>query len=309
MSCICFGRRRTAFTLIEVLVVVAIIALLAAILLPSLRAARDQAKVVQCLANLGTLGKACMAYINSERDRFCFGTVGYDSSGPYPILASWYFGGNRGQDSGKLGSGPPGSGYVEGSLGDWGPAERPLNRYVYPGKLGLDQRPLRQPGPLRVYECPADSGGRWNGVPSEKLQEATTCYLETGSSYGENTNWWAYVDNEMKVDSTINRRARLLHLMDRFVPIMRKKGASRAILLYEDPADWSLSTGLMTFGGFPKGFRVMGWHNKYDVHSLLFLDGHAASLYVDWSKNLPDPPTKLVSGTSTWVSHQEVGDR
>ncbi len=46
------GRRKSAFTLIEVLVVVAIIALLVAILLPSLVQARAQAKVARCTSNV-----------------------------------------------------------------------------------------------------------------------------------------------------------------------------------------------------------------------------------------------------------------
>lgn len=56
--------RRDAFTLIELLVVVAIISLLISILLPSLNRARDQAKLVQCLSQLRSLGMA--AYFYSE---------------------------------------------------------------------------------------------------------------------------------------------------------------------------------------------------------------------------------------------------
>ncbi len=59
-------RRRTrgAFTLIEVLVVVAIIALLMAILLPALREARDQTRVTMCLTNLHDFGTAMFQYSN-----------------------------------------------------------------------------------------------------------------------------------------------------------------------------------------------------------------------------------------------------
>ncbi len=55
------GSRR-GFTLIEVLVVVAIIALLIAILLPSLKAARDQARIVACTTNLHDFGTALYTY-------------------------------------------------------------------------------------------------------------------------------------------------------------------------------------------------------------------------------------------------------
>lgn len=56
------------FTLIELLVVVAIIVVLIAILLPSLGQARRQAQAVGCLANMSALGKAALAYAQTNSD-------------------------------------------------------------------------------------------------------------------------------------------------------------------------------------------------------------------------------------------------
>ncbi len=55
------------FTLIEVLVVVAIISILLSILLPSLRAARDQAKCVVCAARLKQWGLAFECYAAANK--------------------------------------------------------------------------------------------------------------------------------------------------------------------------------------------------------------------------------------------------
>lgn len=53
---------RHGFTLIEVLVVVAILALLVAILLPSLKAARQEARIVACQANCRQIGNIMASY-------------------------------------------------------------------------------------------------------------------------------------------------------------------------------------------------------------------------------------------------------
>ncbi len=66
----CARNRRSAFTLIEVLVVVAIIALLVAILLPSLARARKQARSTVCLSYLEQQGKAAMTYAHETRGFF-----------------------------------------------------------------------------------------------------------------------------------------------------------------------------------------------------------------------------------------------
>jgi prepilin-type N-terminal cleavage/methylation domain-containing protein len=56
-----------AFTLVELLVVISIIALLISILLPSLRSARDQAKLLKCLAHMRGTGTG-MANFASDHD-------------------------------------------------------------------------------------------------------------------------------------------------------------------------------------------------------------------------------------------------
>ena len=64
------GADRQAFTLLELLVVIGIIALLVALLIPAVSRAREKARDAQCRANLRQICAATLAYVADHDGRF-----------------------------------------------------------------------------------------------------------------------------------------------------------------------------------------------------------------------------------------------
>lgn len=85
------GRNnKRAFTLVELLVVISIIALLLAILMPSLQKVREQTKKITCLSGLRQLGLGCYLYAMDNNDKLPPATTSGVSSGTYKIyMGGW----------------------------------------------------------------------------------------------------------------------------------------------------------------------------------------------------------------------------
>jgi prepilin-type N-terminal cleavage/methylation domain-containing protein len=105
-------RPRPGFTLVEILIVTAIVALLAALLFPAFAKARESARQTSCLSNLHQIGMAVTMYSQDNGGRYPFSLAGLV---PSQIRASGGPGNTSNHDQGDFN--PNGTG---GSPGDPG---------------------------------------------------------------------------------------------------------------------------------------------------------------------------------------------
>jgi prepilin-type N-terminal cleavage/methylation domain-containing protein len=136
---------KRAFTLVELLVVIAVIAVLIALLLPSLQAARQQAMSVECLSNLRTAGQFMMIYANQNRGYLpeCV----YNSVARLPL------------ENGNSGVLNPATGKTHRYPGIRQALDRIANPNTPGGRIpvsgGTTVNPLWHIGNLKVFYCPA----------------------------------------------------------------------------------------------------------------------------------------------------------
>lgn len=116
---------RTAFTIVELLVVISIVVLLIALLLPALAQAKHMALRVECASNLRSLGLGCKEYAQEFAGRYpAVAGLGFrlnNAGGYYDPYGFWPFGNMCGTNLSPAIT-PPGNGpfYTYGQYAPWG---------------------------------------------------------------------------------------------------------------------------------------------------------------------------------------------
>jgi len=135
-------RGRGAFTLVELMVVVAIIAVLIGLLLPTISGARRQAKRTACLANLRSIGQGWSIYLAENKQSLPH--VFWYAGGASPdLLWHGFWGGilaDQGMPMWKM-TCPEAAEPIPGMVGGWGAAN-----YAWSGEFSTPGSVIRYPG-------------------------------------------------------------------------------------------------------------------------------------------------------------------
>lgn len=305
------GRDHQAFTLIELLVVIAIIALLIAILLPSLEAARRQAKQNACLSHIKNIATSSRTYEADDPSGWSIPVhpLQYkqcpeqEQGGMCPnptFIGAYEWGGKSGIGKNDFVARYTGRdlGSKYGTAAGFGPATRPLNQILYPGGItdngsALYPSTFNRPGAeadtkleMELFKCPGDNGPpRGAHCPDWVQERSRSSYDHFGNSYAANIFMTASGQSEMRSNSPYLR------------PTSRVPAPARTLYYEENIGRWAwsarneLTECHETVGGpgvDPGPTKaVSGWHGKDWWYNRAFVDAHAEyqKIYIEGTED------------------------
>lgn len=259
-------RRAAAFSLIELLVVISIIALIIAILLPSLASARQESQRAFCLSSLRQLGMASSAY--SNEDRFAQMLSAPHNADRVALVDGIY---DYGGESCSVDSGDTALMSVWGSESPNRAENRPINRMLFGGPPA--------PGQARLFQCPGDFG--WVEAPGEPRSLAYTGFIGqpfwkcTGTSYRANCcrasaglpaminaplTYYEGLQNVFSMGPYLRSASRLTQVSD--------------LVLYCESIMWEALWNSRAIDGHGVA-DLPGWHGRMTSFNAVFFDGHA----------------------------------
>lgn len=278
------GRVGThAFTLIELLLVISIIALLVSILLPSLQAARQEGIRLKCVGNLKAIGghgqnngvSDSRGIVHPQSKAGEINWIG---------LGAWDYGGGDGR-CGEMRSDWPVLG-PDGTLGSIrrpfnlaisGPAISPLaeyKEYRCPGDIGIATVPTYMPSYVDTSPCSiADNEHAWGGP----------LWGAVGTSYQGDFLWFRGREFNRTIALRIGSFMRPANML---------ANSSETLLFYEGRfAQAMLSTREMREGA--PGFDIPGWHGKMCEFNAVMTDGHAQKIKLSGRGDMVDYLTEF----------------
>lgn len=262
-------RRSSAFTLVELLVVIGIIAVLIAILLPALSRAKQQANATACLSNMRQMGQALVMFANEHN--------GY--------LPKAWFNNRPNTTTAQPDRSVLPSEYAASD--SWG--------YRYP-MYGWDYVLLKYvKGSKAVYQCPSDSDpairGLWNNSQSN-LPDAPEAD-DLAASYRLN------VSNQP--NQALNA-VKLTQLKPASKAILIVEGPSGTGATIHHVATWESGEPGGSVG--PKTNKNVAFNRHVRKANYAFADGHAEPL--QWEETWKPIGPRLVPGTSPFWREQTM---
>ncbi len=272
------NRRSYGFTLVELLVVVSIIALLIAILLPSLQGARDNAKRVKCSVNVRSIVQAGLTYAADDRQEWGIPMSQGDADYPESYRSPYGYGG-------KSGSGATGfatSSFFSGAQPHFqGATHRPLNRIMYPKATFFKPSSAFDPWDrdfnteLPVYSCPGDKGFPGMHMKGWAQRPSVTSYDYFGTAYAANTYMVSGLGANLPVKSNSPYQRSLSRVPNPGNTIIYMENAGR-YAAYANNSELDQTDG---FWPYEYGtFTANGWHKKEFRFNVGFCDGSARNI-------------------------------